>query len=443
VNVTVEHLAPCRKLVRVEVDAQEVNSAFEQSTKDFQREARLPGFRPGKAPREMVAKTYAKEIAEEAKRKLISDSYRKALESEKLVVIGYPDIEEIQFARGQPLQFAATVETAPEFELPEYKGLPVQREAASVTDADVERAFHVLREQRLTYADVSRPAQAQDIVVVNYSGTSEGRPLTEISPTARGLTQQNGFWLQIKPDSFIPGFTEQLTGATAGEKRTIHVDFPADFVSPALSGRKGVYEVEILQVKEPVLPELNEEFAKAYGAESIEKLREGVRQDLANELNFKQKRDFRNQLIRALLDRVNFELPESMVQQQTRTVVYDIVRENQQRGVSKEKIEEQKDQIYNVANSSAKERVKIAFLLSKIAEKENIKVSEQEIIQRILFLAEQNNIKPDKLVKQLRERNGIAEIQEQILSSKVLDFLELNAQVHEIPPRQPAVSPPA
>src|SRR5262249_20775263 len=157
----------------------------------------------------------------------------------------------------------------PEFELPEYKGLPVTREMASVTEADVERAFNVLREQRITYKDVARPAQADDIVVVNYSGTTDGKPLVEIAPTARGLTQQKGFWLQIQAGCFIPCFTEQLMGTAGGDKRTVTVDFPPDFVAPALSGKKGVYEVEILQVKERVLPEPNDDFARAYGAENV------------------------------------------------------------------------------------------------------------------------------------------------------------------------------
>ena len=136
-NVTVENLAPCKKLVRVEVEAQKVDETFDSVTKEFQREASLPGFRPGKAPREMVVRKYGKDIEDETKRKLISESYRKALEDQKLDVLGNPDIEEIQFTRGQPLQFAATIETAPEFELPEYKGIPVKRETRTVTDDDM------------------------------------------------------------------------------------------------------------------------------------------------------------------------------------------------------------------------------------------------------------------------------------------------------------------
>lgn len=430
-NVTVETLAPCRKLIRVEVPPDQVEAAFQAMTQQFQREARLPGFRPGKAPKEMVARAYGSNIEGETKRKLISDSYRQAIKDEKIDVLGYPDIEEIQFGRNMPLQFAATVETFPQFELPDYMGLSARRDTATVTDADVERALDVLRQQKVSYRDVTRPAQPGDIAVVNYSGTSEGRPLTDIAPTARGLTKQSNFWVEIKRDSFIPGFTEQLEGLTAGAKKTVNVTFPEGFVAPALSGRPGAYEVEIMQIKEKVLPELDDAFAAEYGAENMEKLRAGVRVDLDNELKYKQKREVRNQLIGSLLDKARFDLPESMVQQETKNVVYDIVRENQQRGVPKEKIEEQKDQIYSLANNSARERVRATFILNRIAEKEGIQVSQQEITQRILQIAAQNDIKPDKLVKQLQERNGLAEIHQQILTSKVFDFLELNAKIEE------------
>src|SRR5437660_7409281 len=305
-NVTVENLAPCKKLVRVEIETETVDKTFDSITKEFQREASLPGFRPGKAPRDMVLRKYEKDIQLEVKKKLISDSYKKAVEEQKLDVLGYPDIEEIQFNRGQPLQFAATIETAPEFEVPEYKGLPVKKENRTVTEQDLERAMQALREPRVSFQKVERPIQTADIAVVNYTGISEGKPITEIAPTAKGLTEQKGFWLDVPSKSFIPGFAEQLMGAKAGEKRTVNVDFPADFVTPQLAGKKGVYEVEIVEVKEKVLPALDEAFAKSYGAENLEKLKEGVKRDLENELTYKQKKSVQDQLVRALLDRVQF-----------------------------------------------------------------------------------------------------------------------------------------
>src|SRR2546421_3913007 len=324
--------------MRVEIEAQKVNETFDDVTKEFQREALLPGFRPGKAPREMVLRKYGKEIEKEVKRKLISDSYKKAVDEQKFDVLGYPDIEEIQFSRDQPLQFAATVETAPEFELPEYKGLPVKREERSVTEEDVDRALEALRTPQTAFNTVPREAQTGDVAVVNYHGTCEGKPITEIAPTAQGLTERKNFWVDIPSNSFIPGFSEQLLGGRAGEKRTVTVDFSADFVTPQLAGKKGDYDVEIVELKQKVLQALDDAFAKSYGAEGLEKLREGVRRDLENELNFKQNKIIRNQIIRSLLDRVTFELPETAVAQETRNVVYDLVQENSKRGVSRQVI---------------------------------------------------------------------------------------------------------
>ncbi len=434
VNVTVETLAPCKKLMRVEVETQKVDETFDHVTKDFQRAAALPGFRPGKAPKEMVVRKYGKDIEDEVKKKLISDFYRQAVEEQKLDVLGQPDIEEIQFTRGQPLQFAATIETAPEFELPEYKGIPVKREARSVTDQDVERALNALREPQVSFKTIDRGVLNGDIAVVNYTGTVEGTPIGEIAPTAKGLSEKQNFWIDVGTNAFIPGFAEQLVGAKAGEKRTIQVDFPPDFVTRELSGKKGVYAVEVVEVKEKVLPAIDEAFAKSYGAESLEKLKEGVRRDLENELKYKLDNNLRNQLLRSLLNRVNFDLPESSVQRETRNVVYDLVQENAKRGVSRQIIEQQKEQIYSAAAQSAKERVKIAFLLQKIAEKEDIKVSQQEITQRILYLAGVYQIPADKFAKDLQKRNGIIEIYDQVANEKVLELLKSNAKIEEVAP---------
>ena len=230
-NITVENLAPCKKLLRVELDAKAVDETFDAVTKDYQKQASLPGFRPGKAPRDLVIKKYEADINDDAKRKLIGEAYRKALDEKKIVVISQPDIEEIQFGRGQSLQFAATIETAPEFQLPEYKGLPVKKEIKSVTPADVDRAIEMLARQHIKFETAAREAKTGDVVVVNYTGTCDGKPLTDIAPTAKGLTGQTNFWVEIEPDKFIPGFAEQLVGAKAGDKRTVNVDDAGDFVT--------------------------------------------------------------------------------------------------------------------------------------------------------------------------------------------------------------------
>jgi trigger factor len=432
VNVTIQDLAPCKKLLRVEVETQEVDKTFDSVTKEYQKQAALPGFRPGKAPREMVTRKYGKDIEDQVKRQLINDTYRKAIEEQKLEVLGQPEIEEIQFNRGEPLHYAATVETFPQFELPEYKGIPVTQEARSVTETEVQQAIEMLRAQQTGFNTVPRPLQSGDVAVVNFSGTCEGKPITEIAPTASGLTEKKNFWIEANSSNFIPGFAEQLIGAQAGEKRTVTVDFPADFVTPQLAGKKGVYEVEMVEVKEKVLPPIDDALAKAFGAESLEKLRAGVRRDLENELKHKESKNIRSQIVRALMERVNFELPDSEVAKQTKNVVYDIVQENQKRGISREMIEKEKERIFSAATQNARERVKFAFILQKIAEKEEIKIAEQEILRRIQELAAMYQIPPEKFIKDLQQRNGMIEIYDQIMNEKVFTLLQEHAKIQEV-----------
>jgi trigger factor len=440
VNITVENLAPCKKLVRVEVDVKSVDEIFDKITKDFQKQAALPGFRPGKAPREMVLKKYGAEIKDEAKRKLIGENYRKALEEKKIQVVGYPDIEEIQFDRGQNLIFAATIETAPEFQLPEYKGLAAKLEAKSVTDADVEKAVDLLRGQHTSFNPVTRELKSGDIAVVNYTGTCDGKPITELAPTAKGLTEQKNFWIETEGDSFIPGFAAQLLGAKAGEKRTVNVDFPADFVTKELQGKKGVYEVELAEVQEKILPAVDDELAKKFGAENLEKLKAGVRTDLENELKYTKSKSVRQQVVQQLLEKLNFELPESAVASETRNVIYDLVRQNTQRGVNRDLIEQQKDQIYAAATGNAKERVRLAFIVQRIAAQEKIEVSQDDVIRRAQSLAMMYQMPLDSFIKDLQKRDGVGELYQQVQHEKVLELLEKNASITET---APATSAPA
>ncbi len=436
VNITVENLAPCKKLVRVELDAAAVDAAFDAITKDYQKQAALPGFRPGKAPRALVEKKYGEDIKVEAKRKLIGDNYRAAINEKKIAVVGHPDIEEIQFERGQPLIFAATVETAPEFQLPDYKGVPVKVESKTVTDADVDRALELLRGQQAKFNTVPRELQSGDVAVVNYSGTCDGTPLTDLAPTARGLTEQKNFWIETTENTFIPGFASQLLGAKAGDRRTVNVDFPGDFVTKELQGKKGVYEVEVTEVKEKAVPALDDEFAKSFGAENLEKLKVGVRHDLENELKFSQAKSLRAQAVRGLLGRVSFDLPETAVAAETRNAVYDIVNQNAKRGISRDLIEKEKDQIYHAATSNAKDRVKLAFIVSRIAEEEKLQVSQEEVLKQAQSMAAMYQIPLEQFIKDLQKRNGVNELYEQVLHEKVLEIVEKNASIETVPPAQ-------
>jgi len=438
VEVTITDLSPCKKQLRIEIDAETVNAKFDAVAKDFRRHAHLPGFRQGKAPLANVMRSYGDKIGEEAKRTLMSDSYAKALKENELRPVIMPEVEELQFGHGKPFQYLATLEVTPAFEMPEYIGIEVEKERHSVNDADIAKALDTLREQRVSYADMDRPAVEDDFIVVNFTGTIDDKPITDLIKVARGLTEQKNFWLHKTQNPLIPGTVEALIGSSKGDKKTVTVTIPDDFVYEEIVGKEAKYEIEVVQVKEKSLPELDDKFAKGFGAESMDKLREGVENDLKNELEYSKKKSIRNQCVDKLLGAVNCDLPETIVNEATRAAVHNIVQQNHQRGVGKEIIEENKDKIYANAKTDAEVRVKANYILSKIAEKEGIKVTDQELSRQVAAMAAQQKVKPQKLAQQLKDNGTIYQVQEEIMNAKVIDLLEEKAKVTEIDPKPEA-----
>ena len=426
----IENVAPCRRKLRVEIGAVRVAGVRAEILQEFRRHAEIPGFRPGHAPEPMIEKRFAHAIDDELRKRLIPDSYREAVVTHKLHTIGYPKIESVEYNPGGALVYTAAVDTAPGFKLPEYKGLVVTKKEIAVTDDEVAKALDALRDQQADFVDVpGRGLRTGDFAVLNYSSVADGKPIAELAPEAKTLGENQNFWLLVQPESFLPGFCDQLTGAQVGEKRQVFVDFPTDFPQKALVGRKATYFVDVVGIKQKQLPELNEDFAKRVGVESLEKLKQEIRKGLEAERDAAVRSDLRKQIVDRLLGTSDFELPESLVAQETRSIIYDLVRENSLRGVSKETLEQKKDEIFGFAMQSAKDRLRTSFILNAIAEAEGIKAEEREVRERVAQLAQRYRITPERLHAQLEERGGLGEIEEQIVVSKTLDFLLANARV--------------
>jgi trigger factor len=251
-------------------------------------------------------------------------------------------------------------------------------------------------------------------------------------PENKGLGAHEGFWVLVESDSFLPGFCDQLLGATAGEKRQVLINFPADFPQKQLAGRKATYFVDVTAIKEKKLAELNDEFAKKAGAESVEKLQEEVRKGIARERELQAQADLRNQIVDQLLKQTQFDLPDSLVAAETRSIVYDVVRENTMRGVSREELEQKKNDIFGFASQSAKDRLRASFILDVIAEKEKISVAEHELDERIAEIARRNRSTPERIKAQLVEHDEMGQIEDQVRVAKTLDFLMANAKVEAL-----------
>ena len=431
-NIAIEDINHCRKRIKIEVPPNEVNEEIERITSEFQKQVKLPGFRAGKVPRDVVSKRFSQDIDDETKRSLVPKAYRRAIKEKKLRVVSSPSIEDVKFQRGLSLSFSTLVDLAPEIRLPEYKGVALPKISDELTEEEFNQQLNQFRERQAHFHDLTdRPTQADDFAVINYTTTIDGKPLLEIVPEATKLAAQTNFWVKLEEDGYLPKFGGQLVGMNIGDKKDVTVEFPEDFPYPELVGKKGVFAVELKAIKEKHLHELDENFAQTHFKISLDQLktnlREGLQVQKKNEIAAQQK----NKLLEQLLSKTEFDLPESILATQTKNVVREIVEHNQQRGISLEAIQGKKDEIYQIAQKNARDRVKSAFLLLQIAQKENLQVTQDEMNQRIHQLSHQYNMEPRKLLQELDKHNGLMQIEEELLISKTLDFLLTHAKLEQ------------
>lgn len=431
-NVEVENLPNCITTLRVEVPPDKVSQAWETIARDYTQYAKIPGYRPGKAPRTVVENKFKKQIREELEKKLLSESCREAISEKKLRVISLAEVQEVEISDDKTMRFTATLVTQPEFELPDYKTIPVQLKPTDVTEQDIEESLNHLREQFADFTDIADRALAMDdFAVIDYTGTIDGKPVDEVSPKAgKPLSGNTDFWIRLTPEAFFKGFAEQLVGAKTGESRTFDLEVPADFPVTELAGKKITFAVTVKAVKEKKLPELNDELAaKVLPGKTLAELRELAKSELERQKKSDADRDKKNQIMTFLLSKVECELPANLVRYETKRILSDIVRENQSRGIADEVLKESEKELVDTATKNARERLRGTFVLLRIAEQEGIKVTKEEFEEQLDYMAARYRMAKEKLVKELSNRNAFEQIEEELLTGKTLDFLASNANI--------------
>ena len=436
-NVVVEPLPNCLATLRVEVEPERIAKAKEQLIADFGQQAKIPGYRPGKAPRAVIERKFKKQIREELEGKLLRESAREAIQQKNLRVLQIANVEDVQLEDDKGLSFTATVVTHPEFELPEYGSIPLEVKSAEVTEAEIDESIANLREQAADFVDLTedRGAQMDDFIVVDYEGTIDGKPVHELFPKAgKPLSGNQDFWIRMTDEAFFPGFCAQLVGARPGESQEFDIQVPADFPVEGMPGTPIHYKVTIKALKQKVLPELDDAFASSVAkGKTLTELREMAREELGRQKATENETSKRSQVMRHILSKVECELPQNMVRTETQRILNDIVRENQSRGVADEVLRENEKELVGVASQNARERLKGTFVLMRIAEKEGIRVTREELFGRVATLAQRYEMSFEKMLKELEKRNGLDQINEEILTGKTLDFLISKASVTTAP----------
>ena len=433
VNIEIKDVSETRKSLVVTLDQAEVAAEHQAVVGEISKQARLPGFRPGKAPVAMIIKRYGKEIGEEFKQKVLAKAYRGGLEQSKLEPLNITDVQEGEIAADKSATVTITLDVRPTFTLPDYAGLPTEIQSVEVTDAEVEKAIDALRAERADFKIAERPAAKGDYVKIAYEGTVDGKAILEIAPDKQIYAKVPQTWEEVEGENegLIPGLGKQLSGFAKGDKKDVTITFPAEFAAvPALAGKTAIYTVEVLEIRERVLPEIDEAFLKANQADNLEGLKTNARNNLKGRKEYENRQAQRRQVAEALTAKVEFSVPESLVENETQQVLRQFIEENMRRGVPAEQFEKDKAALHESASKAARTRVKTQLLLAKIAEQEKLSVTERDIDTFIYRESVMNNQKPEKLVKELtKDREKLRAIQQSIIFDKALDLLVSKATV--------------
>lgn len=442
-NVEVESLPNCITSVKVEFPADQVDATRSKIAQDYKNYAKIPGYRPGKAPQAVIERKFQKEIKEELTKKLVDEGFREAVKSKHLRVLSVSDVQDVEIGEDKALRFTATVITQPEFELPEYTGITVKVPPSEAQPGDVDRAMDNLREQHADFVDVAgRGVEMGDFAIIDYTGAIDGKPVEEVVPKAgKVLSGNTGFWIKMGPDSFFKGFCQELVGAQLDESRTFSIVVPEDFPVKELAGQSIEFSVTLKGIKQQQLPELNDEFAaKVIEGHTFEQLKELLQEEISQQRAKEADRIKRDQIMAHLLAAVECELPQDMVTSETRRIMGEIVAQNQQKGISDEVLKENEKDIVARAGKNARDRLKGTFILTRIAEKEEIRINRNEVDNRVEQMAERYKVTPEKMQKELAKREAFGGLQEDILMGKTLDFLVSKATVEVVAPEPAPVS---
>jgi trigger factor len=420
----VEH-ETCKRELVIEVPVEAVARERDEITAQYARVARIPGFRPGRAPRSLVSKRFSDEIRSEVAQTLIPRYFEDRIREENLVIAGEPRFQDLQFEEGQALRAKASFEVYPDIKLKgEYCGLEIDGEPLAVSEGDVDEAIERTRQQNAAYEVVEgRPAGDDDYVMVDYHGQDLVNSSAEAVEVREGL-------IQIGGRGTVPEFTENLRGSQPGEVREFEVNYPDNFPNPRLRGRRIRYRVEVQSIKKKALPALDDELAKSVSDFStLAELRQRVRQDLERARERRVENALKQKLLDKLVADYDFPVPETLVEGQMRRRVERAVSGLTAQGVDLEAAGIDWRRVGQDMRSDAERDVRGSLILDRIAEAEGFEVSENEIDEAVRDLAEAGNEPPAVLKTRLTREDGLARLKSNIRRQKALDLIYHSAKI--------------
>ncbi len=417
--------ASCRRELELEIPAEEVQKATERVAKEFARVARVPGFRPGKAPVSLVRRRFAEDIKGEVLQSLVPERVEKAVTEQKLTPVSQPQVDKLDYTEGGAVKFRAVFEVLPEFELGNYKGLSIDLEEMKVTDEAVEKMIEGMRERAAAFAPVEgRTAATGDFVEMKLLGTPEGggEPL-----------QADRVLCHLGAEETLEAFNENLTGTKAGDKKEFPVAYPADYPDQKLAGKTYRYAVEVLGIKTKKLPELTDEFAKDVSElQTLAELRADLRKRMEAAQEQRRKEVVREKILAELVKLHNFPAPQALVEQQMDARLERVVRSLAAQGVDPQAVNVDWVTLRKRQEEKSRDDVKAELIVDRIATAENLEGSEEELEAEIARVAEHSGEPATVLRARLTKQGALDRMRAKLRSDKTLDWLAQNCRIQTV-----------
>jgi trigger factor len=418
--------ANCKRELELEIPAENVSKAAEKVARDLARVARIPGFRPGKAPVTLIRRRFAEDIQGEVVQSLVPEYLEKALDEKKLIPVTRPEVDKVEFKEGEPLRFRAVFEVLPEFELGEYKSPEVQVEAIEIGDAQVDKAIEEMRERAATFVPVEgRAAKDGDYVLMKLMGTPVG---------GGDPVQADNILCHLGAEETLESFTENLRGAASGETKKFQAKYPEDYPDPKLAGKTYDYSVDVQGIKEKKLPELNDEFAKDAAGETggfttLAEMRKKILENLEAAKTQQQEAQAREKILEQLVKRHDFPVPEALVENQMDIRLERVVRSLAAQGVDPRAVNVDWVSLQKRQREHAVDDVKAELLLDRIATEEKIEATDEDVEKEIEKLAERSGESATALRARLTKQGALDRMKSKLRSDKTIEWMYRNARV--------------
>jgi trigger factor len=405
----------CKHELEITVPVDEIDRETNRVVADIQQKAKLPGFRPGKAPASLIRTKFSKQVRDDVLENLLPKYFKQKVEEEHLEVVGRPNVKDVHFHAGEPLRFKAEFEVAPEIELKDYRGVTIHYSEPQVTEEDIAKRLEEIREQKAQFVN----AEPRAIVEGDHAVVT----LDSLSGVDQAIHQHEVVLHVGDPDT-MPGFSEALRGMSPGEEKEFEVTYPEDFGQERLAGKTVRFRAKLTTIRTKELPELNDEFAQDLGDyQTLNDLREAVRKAIFHEREYAAQQKAKDELIDKLIETHEFPVPEVYIERQIESQLENQFRELVERGIDPAKLKIDWTKLKDAQRPKALHDVKASLLVDKIAEREAIAPTNDEVDAEVQKIAKQQR-EPVAAVRKKLQKDGIlSRIAYQIRSNKTLNFL--------------------